>query len=114
MGRRAKGKQGAPEPLVLSPNKLGKRKAEVEEKPASRPTKKIKDSDNTSKPRTSKKVRGAISKPTDGKKRNPLKADSDSADGWEDIDDLKAEAKCVSCFYSRLSISQLAWQIIIP
>lgn len=97
MGRRAKGKQGAPEPLepkVYSPSKLGKRKADTEEKAAPRPAKKVKDSDGKSKPKSSKKAK--VSFATKGKTRKGKTADSDDADGWEDVDDLKAQTKCVT------------------
>ncbi len=79
MGRRAKNKQAAPDPLHdLSPKK---RKA-TDEKDA-RPSKKLKDA---AKPKASK-TKHAAEKP-----KRPDEASSD-ADGWDDIED---QDQCVN------------------
>lgn len=95
MGRRAKNKQAAPEPLEPEPWKLGKRKAE-QDKTSSRPAKKAKDLEGKSRPKSVKKA--AEDKPKKSKPSKPSKSkdsDEESAEGWEDVDDVdvKAEAK---------------------
>lgn len=91
MGRRAKNKQGAPDPLEpkvwTTPKKSGKRKAaadvDVDGKTSARPAKKIKDSDGNVKPKPSTKPKSS------GKGKNAVKDLSDgddSGDGWEDVE----------------------------
>ena len=112
MGRRAKNKQGNPAPLAESQEKLGrpsakklgKRKADTEgDSTNKRPTKRSRESD----PRPPKRVqhakggRESASGPTPSikAKRKPTiaeEADSDSGDGWEDVqdaEDVKTQAK---------------------
>ena len=106
MGRRARNKQGAPEPFlpkVLAPKKLGKRKADSDEegdvKPSPRPAKKVKD--NAGKGKRTEKVNGK-KKNGKGKKAVMVVDEEGSADGWEDVEDdaaLKAEAKCVDYYF---------------
>jgi ribosomal RNA methyltransferase Nop2 len=107
MGRRAKNKQGAPEPLEpkvwTTPRKLGKRKAdaeaEVDGKASARPTKKSKESNGKVKPKVKAKETGRDkSGPTRGKGTKVVEDESgavDSVDGWENIEnaDLKSQAK---------------------
>lgn len=69
MGRRAKNKQGNPEPLQTQKS-IGKRKAD--EISGHRPSKKAKESGPKSK--------------------RKQKQDSDSADGWEDVEDVDIES----------------------
>lgn len=100
MGRRAKNKQSAPEPLELKVNlakKIGKRKAdsesELEDNTTSRPSKKVKNSSGKlkTKPVSSRKE-NEISK----KSHKPSLTEDVSEDGWEDVEDdvdLKAQAK---------------------
>jgi len=81
MGRRAKNKQSAPEPLhskASTTKKLGKRKADADLIAHPRPTKKL------------KKVKTESATPT--RKENAINADhavssGDSGDGWEDVED---------------------------
>lgn len=114
MGRRAKNKQGAPEPLFdaetnahhskPSAKKLGKRKAEAEDDTLSkRPVKKMKE--GGSKKRGAKKgeVVATSNKKGASAESKPQKEDEEdlaegSGDGWEDVDDefdVKTEAKWV-------------------
>ncbi|KAF9453230.1 NOL1/NOP2/sun family putative RNA met [Macrolepiota fuliginosa MF-IS2] len=105
MGRRAKNKQGAPQPLeakLPETAKHGKRKADDEGVSTSRPNKKLKDVSNKSKGQSPSK-----SKPTvpNGKGRPQKSKDKkvriqedegESTDGWEDVDDevdLKTQAR---------------------
>ncbi|RDB21272.1 25S rRNA (cytosine-C(5))-methyltransferase nop2 [Hypsizygus marmoreus] len=98
MGRRAKNKQSAPEPLepkvYPTPKKLGKRKAEAEAetdiKTGSRPTKKAKDAGgkatttliaNGDRNRTRKDAQTLVQ----------VESNSDSGDGWEDVEDLSTD-----------------------
>ena len=102
MGRRAKNKQSAPEPLNAKPTpsskKLGKRKADsdLDGKQSQRPSKKVKDGQGNPKP----KAKGT-SKQTKGSKKKGKSVsfdDQDSGDGWEDVDDdvdLKTHVKFV-------------------
>lgn len=90
MGRRAKNKQGAPEPLekpeYKSKKQLGKRKADVDEtdeKLSARPAKKAKDLNGKSK-----------AKPSSNKKSSKIPAknqveeeEDDDSEGWEDVED---------------------------
>ena len=124
MGRRAKNKQGDPEPFAEvqenrpSQKKLGKRKADEVDAPAKRPAKKARDIDG----RPSKSVKTVASKgkekgvPKDTAKAKPAKAqaqkkqqvqfeDEDegagSSEGWEDVEDnedIKVQAKCVPMY----------------
>lgn len=107
MGRRAKNKQGAPQPLEpfqQSTTKPGKRKPDTESPiGASRPNKKLKDVSNKGKGPTLPKLKNAASngkgKPQ-GKGHKILKegSQSESEDGWEDVEDgtdLKAQARFV-------------------
>ena len=99
MGRRAKNKQGAPEPLVqtqtVSPKKLGKRKADsAAEKASPRPSKKLKNSSKEN------KMSGKSHKKS-SKKKAVEEGDEDedlSADGWEDVEDgdLKVQVRCAN------------------
>lgn len=82
MGRRARNKQGAPEPLEITNKKLGKRKAEdaLENPKTHRPVKKA-------------KAKGK--KKDEAVKTKPPVENSDS-EGWEDVEDeidLQAEAR---------------------
>ena len=103
MGRRAKNKQSAPEPLDAKPTpsskKLGKRKADSDDldgKQSQRPSKKVKDGQGNPKPKTK-----GTSKPIKGSKKKGKSVsfdDQDSGDGWEDVDDdvdLKTHVKYV-------------------
>lgn len=99
MGRRAKNKQSAPEPLEKSaPKKLGKRKAEADvddSKSSQRPKKKIKDINDKSKEKT-------ISKKSKSSNKDKSNVESDDgSEGWEDVEDdadLKVHAKLVPSF----------------
>ena len=128
MGRRAKNKQGDPQPFAQvqenaerpSQKKLGKRKAEEVDAPTKRPAKKAKDAEG----RPAKPIKPAASKGKDkiavkgdakakasaaqGKKKRVEFDDEDegagSSEGWEDVEDdgdLKAHAKYVT--YSRIT-----------
>jgi ribosomal RNA methyltransferase Nop2 len=110
MGRRAKNKQAAPIPLSeskengrhLSPKKLGKRKAELEDTETNRPVKKVKESQSKgtvkSKTKTTREIKSKGRHTRDKPKVTKKKvagSDGDS-EGWEDVDDeidLKAQAK---------------------
>ncbi|KAF5380952.1 hypothetical protein D9615_003875 [Tricholomella constricta] len=100
MGRRSKNKQAAPEPLEKkvwpTPKKLGKRKADSDsdsdDKPSTRPTKKIKDSKPKAHAPDSKAVIDKAKAKDKGKsaaKKGKALAkpasDNDSGDGWEDV-----------------------------
>ncbi|KAF8894554.1 NOL1/NOP2/sun family-domain-containing protein [Infundibulicybe gibba] len=96
MGRRAKNKQGAPEPLEpkvwASQKKLGKRKADVDvdgDSANARPNKKVKDV--RSRPFDKPKSGAPSTKPSQKllKVAKPAQPESDpeSGDGWEDVDD---------------------------
>jgi ribosomal RNA methyltransferase Nop2 len=102
MGRRAKNKQGPPEPLEIkvfpTPKKLGKRKADSDNvehgKGNSRPTKKIKELDSKTKQKSSSK----------GKKKAVkfLSDENDEMEGWEDVEDeadLTTLTKLGICFF---------------
>lgn len=107
MGRRAKNKQGAPQPLEpfqQSATKPGKRKPDTESPVgASRPNKKLKDVSNKAKGPTLPKLKNAVSngkgKPQGkGHKTSKEGLQSESEDGWEDVEDatdLKAQARFV-------------------
>jgi len=103
MGRRAKNKQSAPEPLDAKPTpsskKLGKRKADSDDldgKQSQRPSKKVKDGQEYPKAKSK-----GTSKPTKDSKKNGKSISfdgQDSGDGWEDVDDdvdLKKHVKFV-------------------
>ncbi|KAG6850525.1 hypothetical protein H0H93_012141 [Arthromyces matolae] len=88
MGRRAKTKQPAPEPLEkpthLTSKKLGKRKADADsdtegQKTNLRPTKKAKDSKSKATSTNKDKL------PKKNGKLNAKPDSTDSADGWEDV-----------------------------
>jgi ribosomal RNA methyltransferase Nop2 len=89
MGRRAKHKQSAPEPLEPKTQfnkKSGKRKAEVDEddgKSGQRPTKKLKDLNGKRKEKSTFSV-----------KNRKAQLESDGS-GWEDIDDLGTHSMLV-------------------
>ena len=117
MGRRAKNKQSAPEPLDAKPTpsskKLGKRKADSDDldgKQSQRPSKKVKDGQGNPKPKTK-----GTSKLTKGSKKKGNSVsfdDQDSGDGWEDVDDdvdLKTHVKFVvpAIFFFGLSLNGL-------
>lgn len=104
MGRRAKTKQGPPEPLYdpresIKPSRreLGKRKAEPEPEDSKRPAKKAKET--STKKEGSKGVKGATEvnkgkgKGKGKKGQQSLATSWDDADaaggngGWEDVDD---------------------------
>ena len=123
MGRRAKNKQSAPEPLAEArPNvapgkpsakKLGKRKADVEddapELSSKRPAKKARESEGGEKKKSAKKNTASAAKGTKTSTISPGKTKrrkvdeeaeegGDSSEGWEDVDDkfdVKKEAKWV-------------------
>jgi len=92
MGRRAKHKQAAPEPLeptTLFNKKSGKRKADVDAKSSQRPTKKLKDLNG-------KRITLGV-KPSDTENRKEQLESEGS--GWEDIDDLRTHSMLVGlCF----------------
>lgn len=95
MGRRAKNKQGPPQPLKTaeeSSKSIGKRKADSDGA-AARPTKKLKDSKSV---KPSSKSVSFKSKPEKGKKQPD--DSGNSSDGWEDVDDdeLATKTKCVN------------------
>lgn len=143
MGRRAKNKQGDPEPIVdangagarPSAKKLGKRKAEVEgDATSKRPAKKLKeevrpkkgaaDKKGMTAKEQKKKTKGPVlSQKAPQKKRKDESEESEEDDedaegassaGWEDVeDDVKAEARCVP--YSHLhSACSDAVQVLVP
>ena len=95
MGRRAKNKQAPPEALEPKPEwsskkQLGKRKAEADEKPSPRPSKKVKDLNGRGK-ETTKMGRGSS-------KTKHIKQPKVVDDSWEDVEDggnLKSHAKSV-------------------
>ncbi|TFK54980.1 NOL1/NOP2/sun family putative RNA met [Heliocybe sulcata] len=108
MGRRAKNKQGAPEPFAdseskkLSAKKLGKRKAEPEDE--ERPGKKVReDKKAVAKEGVKKKVSFSSDKKPEGRKgkKSEVIEESDgegSSVGWEDVEEeghLTAEAKAL-------------------
>ncbi len=94
MGRRAKNKQPAPEPLeptTPSNKKLGKRKAEVDEddaKSSQRPTKKLKDLNGKRK----EKLTSSVKRSDIGNREEQLESDGS---GWEDVDDLGTHSMLV-------------------
>ena len=85
MGRRAKNKQPAPEPLepkvFPTSKKLGKRKADSDNvdlgNGSSRPTKKIKELNSKAKQKS----------PSKGKKKGITSKEDDELEGWEDVED---------------------------
>lgn len=93
MGRRAKNKQAAPEPLPLSGDKpahrSGKRKADSNEK---RPTKKLKNTPSVGslKGKAKKSLpstkAGSKNKPKNVQESDDIEGASSSG-GWEDVDD---------------------------
>ncbi|KAJ7582896.1 NOL1/NOP2/sun family RNA met [Mycena floridula] len=93
MGRRAKNKQGDPTPFEKSSHALGKRKAEapIESAALGRPTKKSKDSPAKEKVKHAKKSGEAEKKSKT--KKNKSGSGNDSADGWEDVKDLKSHTQ---------------------
>ncbi|GJE87185.1 NOL1/NOP2/sun family putative RNA methylase [Phanerochaete sordida] len=118
MGRRAKNKQGAPEPLEdahagarPSAKKLGKRKADGDDDAPKRPAKKLREADvkkgkGAPKALAKKGVEKKGKAPTKAAKKVQESEDEDgdedelmqggSSEGWEDVDedfDTKAEAK---------------------
>ncbi|KXN85473.1 Putative ribosomal RNA methyltransferase nop2 [Leucoagaricus sp. SymC.cos] len=112
MGRRAKNKQGPPQPLESefpSTSKNGKRKADDEGANASRLAKKLKDVSNKVKGQVTSKAKPPVANgkgrpkrakgETGGKEKLvhiPEVEEDDSADGWEDMEeevDLKTQAK---------------------
>ncbi|RPD66283.1 NOL1/NOP2/sun family putative RNA met [Lentinus tigrinus ALCF2SS1-7] len=117
MGRRAKNKQGDPQPLAQaqdnarpSQKKLGKRKADEVDSGAKRPAKKVKESAakpaktpaaTKGKEKSALKVaKGKADQPKPKKQKQARFEDEDdgagSSEGWEDVDedsDLKTQAK---------------------
>ena len=107
MGRRAQNKQGDPEPIAPHENvrsfqkKSVKRKSGPEVDESRRPAKKAKEESGK------RPLIGQVAK--QGSHVNKPRAKVDDADlwegvkeggsseGWEDVDDLKAETKCVWC-----------------
>jgi hypothetical protein len=88
MGHRAKNKQAAPEPYEPSPKKLGKRKADGDERSNARPPKKIKDAHGNGKPKAPKPTADIPGKKTKATKKPKQPVDSDPAsEGWEDVED---------------------------
>lgn len=97
MGRRAKNKQGPPQPLQAGLSNNAKRKAS--EEAASRPNKKLKDVSNNSKSLSPSKSKLTVpngkGRPRDiqeGKKPQKVQFQEgedkgSSEDGWEDIDE---------------------------
>jgi hypothetical protein len=99
MGRRAKNKQAPPESLEPKPTwtskkQLGKRKAEADEKPSPRPSKKVKDLNGKGKETTKMDRRSSKTKD----KKQPIVVE-DGSEGWEDVEhddeDLESHAKSV-------------------
>jgi hypothetical protein len=92
MGRRAKNKQSAPEPLQSktfpTPKKLGKRKAEqdadADPKAQSRPVKKLKGSKKVNTGSAARRIEGVKNLPKIGGR---AVASLGSSDGWEDVED---------------------------
>lgn len=110
MGRRAKHKQSAPEPLDYATNKtsnlLGKRKADsdhgIDESKTEllRPSKKVKDKKQKAASTTSSK-RSFTKK----SKSSPIpEPDSDSEDGWEDVDNKVDRGKYVESTMSLFTL----------
>ncbi|KZT11247.1 NOL1/NOP2/sun family RNA met [Laetiporus sulphureus 93-53] len=112
MGRRAKNKQGPPEPLEdtlaqagrHSANKLGKRKAEdAKEGLSKRPAKKARENKENPKSKTllgkgkvSEKPGRAPSKAKTKRKEDVEEEEGGNSEGWEDVEgdqDLKAHAR---------------------
>ena len=99
MGRRAKNKQGAPEPLekaeLKSKKQLGKRKADIDDpetdkNPSTRPAKKVKNHNGKGKEKAlpSKKSSKISS-------QKIVVDENDDSEGWEDEDDLPGKTKYV-------------------
>lgn len=111
MGRRAKNKQGAPEPLAdvngesarPSAKKLGKRKAELvddaRESVSKRPAKKMKEAVQKKGVKKVKAVTGKKQKETEaGEDEDEDDVEEGGSEGWEDVDDdldVKAEARYI-------------------
>lgn len=129
MGRRAKNKQSAPEPLEPkvwpTAKKLGKRKADTEAdtdgKTSSRVIKKIKNSGGKISSTESKAALNTA-KGKAGRKESKLvtlqDADGDSGDGWEDVEgdiDMKAQYVLLSsnCCNLLTAISLGVAQILV-
>lgn len=105
MGRRAKNKQAAPEPIepkasLTLKKQLGKRKAEPETqdegKLGPRPSKRVKDSNGKGKGKIAPKPNAV--KSSEKKKSVQFDEDDDASDGWEDVEDdedLKKQSKYV-------------------
>ena len=116
MGRRAKNKQSAPEPLhpkvLLTSKNHGKRKAESESdvdlKSYSKPAKKLKDGKVTTKREATRKRDVAkVSKTHD-----QTSFSSDSSNGWEDVegDDLELQTKSRFCCMILLCTTDISMQ----
>jgi ribosomal RNA methyltransferase Nop2 len=91
MGRRAKNKQSAPEPLQsksFPTKKLGKRKAEqdadADPKVHPRPVKKLKDSRKVNTGSAARRIEGVTNPPKNGGR---AVSSLSSSDGWEDVED---------------------------
>ena len=92
MGRRAKNKQSDPAPLESTQKKLGKRKADndIENvgKPTARLLKKIKTKNLEIKAKPAPIHRNA-GKKSRSMPADPITADQDLAEGWEDVNDVE-------------------------
>ena len=115
MGRRAKNKQSAPVPLESTQKKLGKRKADgdIENvgKPTARLVKKIKTKNPEVKAKPALVHRNAAKK-SRSILADPITANPDLADGWEDVDDTKNGMEYVVIFSSSsftYPSSDLTW-----
>ncbi|KAK0197210.1 NOL1/NOP2/sun family RNA met [Armillaria mellea] len=95
MGRRAKNKQGAPEPLEpkrLDPSRKRKAGGDLNDKETvPRPPKKLKETGHAkTKSKSSIKVKAkdpVRAKATPAKGKQKARADSESLDGWEDVEE---------------------------
>lgn len=114
MGRRAKNKQGAPQPLQEESSSIirsnGKRKASNEGTGTNQPRKKLKDASNKTivSPRSKPVAPNGKGRPQKNKnetksrkKEQSLEDEDEDGDGWEDVEhegnevDLKAQARLV-------------------
>jgi len=115
MGRRAKNKQSDPVSLESTQKKLGKRKADgdIENigKPTARAVKKIKTKNLEVKAKPAPVHRNAAKK-SRSMLADPITADPDLAEGWEDVNDIKNGTGYVfvsSSFSFTYISSDLTW-----
>lgn len=124
MGRRAKNKQAAPEPIEpkaawTSKKQLGKRKAEADNegqddgKPSPRPAKRVKDLNGKGKEKEKAASKSKPQKTGSKKNKAPVHDDESGSEGWEDVEDdeeLQAHTKCVFWYLTKWWY-WLSWQV---